>query len=128
MYLDIELIKSVGGTESAVTNTTGKISVSIKLSSDLINTDSAKKRTYKVARIHGDVVDMLDAAFDEATGKLTFETDKFSTYAVVYVDELAGSVDTGDNSPIALFIGIAIVSVIVLAGLAFFSLKDKSRK
>ena len=30
---------------------------------------------------------MLGAVFHEATGELTFETDKFSTYAIAYSDK-----------------------------------------
>ena len=39
----------------------------------------------KVSETTG-AVEILDATYDEATGTITFETDKFSTYAVVYED------------------------------------------
>ena len=37
-------------------------------------------------RIHDGDVDILDAAYDKTTNKLTFKTDKFSTYAIIYID------------------------------------------
>ncbi|MGN1416020.1 MAG: hypothetical protein ACI4XF_04210, partial [Oscillospiraceae bacterium] len=43
-------------------------------------------RTYKIIRVHNGVPTVLDCNFDPATGMASFRTDKFSTYAIAYVD------------------------------------------
>ena len=53
----------------------------------LKNTDSSKERTYSVVRIHGEKAEVIDSTFDEASSTLTFATDRFSVYAVVYEDK-----------------------------------------
>jgi LPXTG-motif cell wall-anchored protein len=37
-------------------------------------------------RVHEGKVTIIDAIFDKTTGEISFETDKFSTYAIVYTD------------------------------------------
>lgn len=50
--------------------------------------------SYEVVRVHGGVAEVLtDAQYDAQTGTLTFQTDKFSTYAIL---KKAGT--TGGNS------------------------------
>lgn len=85
-YISIDVIKRVGDKDSKLTTTTKELQFEITLNDNLINNDSSKKRTYKVLRIHDGDVDILDAAYDKTTNKLTFKTDKFSTYAIIYID------------------------------------------
>ena len=84
--LDIQLQKIIGLQKSDVSELNSAINIKIKLNADLINKDSSKTRKYSVIRIHNGVSDILSATFDEATGELTFATDRFSTYIVVYED------------------------------------------
>ena len=87
------------------------INIKVKLNSDLINKDSSKTRKYSVIRIHNGVSDILSATFDEATGELTFATDRFSTYIVVYEDvansntedksNVSGNGSAADNNDVA---------------------------
>ncbi len=98
MYLDITITKQVGDAAPlVVTETNGEVKISIVVPEDLINTDSNVERTYKVIRIHEGKVDVLDADFDVKTGKLTFETDAFSTYTLVYTDKAALSDDKNEE-------------------------------
>ena len=48
--------------------------------------------------MHAGKADVLPAAFDASTGTLTFETDRFSAYAVVYKDAAAGTPSENGNS------------------------------
>ncbi len=99
-FIDIQLVKQIGDYEKNIEKTNSKIYVSLLLPEALINTDKSLERIYKVARYHdGDVnnVTILDATYDESTRYLTFATDCFSTYAIVYsdVEASSGSVSGG---------------------------------
>ena len=84
---DISLWVQVGDNAARqITSTSAKINLSLKVDDSLINKDSNIKRTYKVIRIHDGVAAVLEGSFDAATQMFTFETDQFSTYALVYVD------------------------------------------
>lgn len=60
--------------------------VTIKVPEELINKDSKTKREYFIARSHNGKVDILETKYNEKTNSLTFETDKFSDYAILYKD------------------------------------------
>ncbi|MBD5555610.1 MAG: hypothetical protein HDQ95_09795, partial [Roseburia sp.] len=77
-----------------VTNTNGKISISIKIPQELINTDSSKTRTYCIIRVHDGEAVSIAGSYDAKTGTFTFETDAFSTYALVYEDVSVSSGST----------------------------------
>jgi pectin methylesterase-like acyl-CoA thioesterase/pectate lyase len=100
MYLDITLEKNVGNSAPVQVKETvgGKLSISVEVPAEMINTDSTKERKYSVVRYHENedgtvLVDILDADF--ADGKITFESDKFSVYAVIYSDS---DITTSDNN------------------------------
>ena len=97
MYLDINLFKEVTKTdaatsqteteESKITETSGKVTITITIPEELINTDAGISRTYKIVRVHEDengnlITDVIEGKFNKNDGTFTFETDKFSTYAV----------------------------------------------
>ena len=87
MYLDITLHKQVGtGSDTLVTSTNSAVTISLKIPDTLLNTDASKTRTYQIIRVHGGVADIIPCNFNATTKVLTFSTDKFSTYALVYTD------------------------------------------
>ena len=98
-YLDITLYKSVNGTNKSIHELTKVLKVTIKVPEELINKDSKTKREYYIARSHNGKVDILETSYDEKTNSLTFETDKFSDYAILYKDkkELKTTVTTSIN-------------------------------
>ena len=116
LYLDITLSKQLGNqTAVKVTETNGAVTITVSLPEDLRNTDTTVSRTYKVVRIHEGKTDILDAVYDAATGKLSFETDAFSTYGIVYTDTaIPSSPKTGDDSHTALYVTVMLVSVAAL--------------
>ena len=84
---DISLWVQVGDNAARqITSTSEKINLSLKVDDSLINKNGNIKRTYKVIRIHDGVAAVLEGSFDTTTQMFTFETDKFSTYTLVYVD------------------------------------------
>lgn len=114
-YLDINLWKQI--TDSDATKVTkvpnGKVKISLAIPKAL----QKNGRSYKIIRNHEGVATVLDANVD-ANYNLTFETDKFSTYALVYSDNTVASPKTGDVNTttflLAMMVGLGIISVSVL--------------
>ena len=85
------------------------MTLQIAVPEKLLNKDRNIERTYKIIRVHNGEVTVLDSdkcQFNEKTGVITFKTDKFSTYAIVYTDKAkevisggseAGGKDNTDN-------------------------------
>lgn len=84
-YLDINLYKVVGDSRNAITETDGRIAVTIRVPDRLKNTDSTRLRTFAVLRVHNGRVDLL-ADLDTSEDTVTIATDRFSTYAIIYKD------------------------------------------
>ena len=85
-YLSITLNKIVNGTNESIHELSKVMKVTIKVPEELINKDSKTKREYYIARSHNGKVDILETIYNEKTNSLTFETDKFSDYAILYKD------------------------------------------
>lgn len=98
-YLNITLNKIVNGTTESIHELSKVMKVTIKVPEELINKDSKTKREYYIARSHNGKVDILETKYNEKTNSLTFETDKFSDYAIIYKDkkELKTTVTTSIN-------------------------------
>lgn len=106
-YLDISLWKIIGSAQSQITNTGKKIKITVEVPENLLNSNSNKARTYQMIRLHdGTVSTLKDLDSDDKT--ITFNTNEFSTYAIIYndadnkTDELSKTADvlpkTGDNN------------------------------
>ena len=119
-FLDIDLTKKIGTTEVAVSETTGLVTITFELPANLKNTDEKVTRTYSVMRYHDGKVDTLNAKYDADKGTISFETDKFSTYAVVYSD-VTTTPGMGDAS--AMF----LVYLVLGAGLIVVASRKKAR-
>ena len=102
-YLDINLFKVVGDSRTAITQTKEKITVTIAVPDRLKNTDGTKTRTFAVLRVHDGKAQLL-ADLDQEADTITIETDRFSTYAVVYKDTAAaaGNRDSEEGGSIQL--------------------------
>ncbi len=134
-YLDIDLFKVIGDNKSAVTNTTSPLTVTVALPDSLVS--KTNERTYYVVRIHNGVATAIKADYNKANQTISFATDKFSTYAVLYKDGAAlpeepinpgEGGNTGDATPVAGYAALAFGSVIVLAALILFDRKRRMVK
>lgn len=103
-YLDISLYKQITvdgrtGELVPITGVSGGITVSVKIPKELLNTDEAVTRTFWILRNHEGAVDFLATAYDAQANALTFTTDRFSDYAIVYQDsgQTAGDDDDDDD-------------------------------
>ena len=132
MYLDLKVIASVTkdgtkvGDDVTVSETGTPVKFTVALDDSFINTKNTVDRTYQVLRIHNGVVDVLPASFDADSKTITFETDKFSTYAVMYTDTPKASKTpaTADNMNVAVYGGVAVISVLAVGLLFFFKKRN----
>lgn len=125
MYLDIDLTKSIdGGSATEIHNTNGAIEITIDLPESVINTDEKINRTYVVLRLHDGEVTVLPATV--VNGKLTFATDKFSTYAVAYTDtDVNGKIISPETLVVNYELYIALIALVVLGITLVISRKSR---
>lgn len=125
LYVDLSIIKNMidtqgNQTQEKVTSLSDKIRITIDIPENLRKTD----RTYSVIRVHNGVTEVL-LDLDSDPNTITIETDRFSTYAIVYADsssdENSNNVITGDSSSIISYALLAFGSLV----LALFILKKK---
>ena len=118
--------------------------MSLTLPDSAINTDASKTRSYEVIRVHDGKASVIPSSFDADTKTLTFETDRFSAYAVAYkdaVDEGIGGTTEDDgkvpaqdnasdapNSLLAMTGDVSMLTVLVLAALAALSILLVARR
>lgn len=87
MLIDVSLLKKIGnGPSINVTETNAPIQITLKIPESLINISNKTARTYYIIRVHNGYVDVINGSFNSATGEFTFFTDKFSSYAIAYID------------------------------------------
>lgn len=132
MYLDLKVgihILNVDGTtvkEAALAETGTPVQFTVALDDSFINTNNTVDRTYQVVRIHEGKVDVLPATFDPETKTITFESDKFSTYALMYTDTPKASKTpvTSDAGNVALYAGMGVVALAAVVAMIFFKKKN----
>ena len=116
-YYDIELFKSTANDLKVeqIYEADNAVSIKLELPSTLAKVQEGYKRTYYVIRVHDGVTTVIDAV-DNGDGTISFKSDKFSTYSVVYTDEKIKKVtnpETTDNT--LVYFVVATVSVVGLS-------------
>ena len=102
--LDIALNKTVDGNTNSVHELNSAITLKVAVPDSIVNKDAAIQREYGVIRIHNGVSENIDATYNAEDNTITFATDRFSTYAIVYSDTVKSTEDnnkptTDDNKP-----------------------------
>lgn len=99
-FMDISLYKKISdGEVIAIHEVNKKLQLTVEIPEELILDSKTVTRTYQVVRVHEGQVEWLATTHNKANQTLTFETDRFSTYAILYVDTYV-SVDSGNqNTP-----------------------------
>ena len=124
-YLDLSVLVNVVvndevKTTGEVTELSKPVTFTIALPKDVATVKDGYTRTYYVIREHDGKTDKLPVTVNK-DGSLSFTTDKFSTYALTYVDsKLGGTPSTSDNSFVGMYILMATLSLATL-----FVLKKK---
>ena len=62
------------------------ICITFEVPAELLNENQDVIRSYQMIRVHDGVAEILDAEFDAEKKTISFETDSFSTYAILYKD------------------------------------------
>lgn len=133
MYLDLGVKVSIKdadgtviGTDVALSETGTPVQFTVALDDSFINTNNTVDRTYQVVRIHEGKVDVLPATFDPETKTITFESDKFSTYALMYTDTPKASKTpvTSDDGNVALYAGMGVIALAAVVAMIFFKKKN----
>ncbi|MBQ9511062.1 MAG: hypothetical protein IJR55_05170 [Clostridia bacterium] len=118
MYLDLSLLKKVGESDVvAIHDTNGNmVKVTITVPEELRSTDPNVTRTFYVVRVHDGEATVLG----QSTGDtVSFETDKFSTYALTYKDEKTSSLAW-------LWIVLSVACVAAICITVYFVIKKKN--
>lgn len=87
-YLEVDLEKFVnkGNSGEEWTEDLEELTSKIKITLN-VGTDLDANKTYVVVREHNGVYEQIPATYDKAAGTLTFESDKFSDYALATVSD-----------------------------------------
>lgn len=121
-YYDIKLYKVISGKKHQVTVTDKPITVAIDIPDALRD----QNRDYKIVRVHDSKADVLDDR-DFISNTITIESDRFSTYVLVYHDKAAVDADipyTGIESTLPLLITIGVIALLVCVLLFFTTGKN----
>lgn len=86
VYFSAELFRQIGESVERISEPGAKIHLTIRIPDELVNTDSTISREYLILRMHDGELTVLNGSFDKDTREYTFETDKFSDYAIVCKD------------------------------------------
>ena len=111
-YFDINLfIKVENESKGKVTKLNDKVKITVEIPKDIPEVKEGYTRTYKVVRVHDGVAEILPTTVSGTSA--SFETDSFSTYALIYEDTLVSSYpQTGDN--LVITVSLLLATTILL--------------
>lgn len=118
-FVDISILVETENDEYKLTALNDEITLEVALPTDIPKVAKGYSRKFFILRQHNDKIEKIDATLSEDGKTLSFNTDKFSTYAIAYVDEILPP-KTADN--IMLYVTLALISFI---GLIFIINKAK---
>ncbi len=104
VVLDLNIYKIIDDEATKVTDLNAPIKITIDVPEEFV----AKNRQFSVVKLHDGEIEVLKD-LDDSPNTITFETDKFSLYTIVYED-MDDSPKTGDMSPIAMIFAMLAVS------------------
>ncbi|MBR3834391.1 MAG: hypothetical protein IKJ73_08730, partial [Lachnospiraceae bacterium] len=105
MCLDIDLLKQIGSDSPVnITETNGAMTITLKVPSSLMNSNSSVTRTYQMIRVHSGVATVIPCTYNAANQTISFETDQFSTYALAYVDQQNNTGSSGNTGTATPFV------------------------
>lgn len=116
-YYNIELFNTVNETIKLekISESSNQVKVTINIPNTISKVKDGYKREYYIIRVHDGKTDILPAN-DNGNGTISFNTDKFSTYTLVYNDVEEKATNNIENPKtfdvIIVYIIIAILSII----------------
>jgi len=124
-FFDITVAVKETATDKAIATLpelTKEIELMILLPEDLKNTNNKIERKYYVVREHDGKVELLDATISKDGKHLVFSSDRFSTYALAYEDNIKTNPKTEDNIVINTL--LATISVLGMCGSVYYIKKN----
>ena len=113
LYLDISMFKQVADQDCvALTKLNAPMTIVLTLPEQLMNTRGDVIRSFQVVRVHDGKTDILETVQQGNT--LSFQTDRFSTYALIYHDSIVNIPQTGDDSTPELWFALLAISSALL--------------
>lgn len=142
--IDLALFYEVDGKTVQIHEANEPLVVSLTLPDSTTGDTSKKTRSYEVIRVHDGKASVIPSSFDADAKTLTFETDRFSAYAVAYKDateegagdtsesdEKAPAQDDADDAPSSLLAmtgDAPMPTMLVLTALAALSILLVARR
>ena len=142
VVVDLTLYKQFQKTTQKVSEPNGTLSITMEVPEEILSSGTSPQ-SIKMVRIHEGSTQVLPCTYDEKTKTITFETNKFSTYCMVYevvnnntaiqtdsnVNEhkqdkpivQTPSPKTGDSNSVVAYMALTIVALTVI-------IVDKKRK
>lgn len=126
-YYDISIVlEADGDILGNIMELSDKAKITLDIPENLPSVKKGYKRVYKVIRMHDGVVTILDTK-DNGNGTISFESNKYSTFALVYEDVSESALDDTPNTGISTsnkLIGLFAV----VAGMVVITKIKKFRK
>jgi hypothetical protein len=128
-YFDIAVVvKADGKNVGNIENLSSSIELTVALPENLQGAEEGYTRTYYIVRQHEGKTEILNTTLSEDGTYLTFESDKFSTYALAYEDTKVedttlSNPQTGDN--IIVYAITLLVSVIGICSVVIIKKNNK---
>lgn len=115
-YFDVSVLVEVADKKANLTELNETINLSVKLP-ELPKVKNGYTRKFYILREHNGIVEKLDANLSKDGKFISFASDKFSTYAIAYVDSISEKTpETGDNVMTFVVIGsVAIIGILAAA-------------
>lgn len=87
IILNIDVFKKIGENTTPLSELKQAVEFSVQIPDEWILEDN-ENREYYIVRLHDGEAEIITGTFNPETKEFTFETDKFSTYALAYVDNV----------------------------------------
>ena len=116
VYLDVSMFKQVADqTPVQLTRLNAPVKITLTLPGQLLSTHGNVDRSWQVVRVHNGRADVIDTT--RQGNALSFQTDRFSTYALICRDSVVDLPQTGDDSHLGWWLALLAVSTAVLLAL-----------
>lgn len=141
--IDLALFYEIDGKTIQVHEANEPLVVSLTLPDSTTGDTSKKTRSYEVIHVHDGKASVIPSSFDADAKTLTFETDRFSAYAVAYKDAVDEGIrgtteddgkapaqdnDDAPNSLLAMTGDVSMLTTLVLAALVALSILLVARR
>lgn len=117
VVIDLTLYKEDGQTTEKVSEPNGTLSITMEVPEEVL-ANGIDPENIKMVRLHDGEAQVLPCVYDSQTKTITFETNAFSTYSMVYKAAASSAITpspkTGDNHYMVAYVMLCVVSLAVV--------------